>query len=117
MFSLFLNLTRFNVGDFVEGKDAPNIRVYGKIVDICGSGRKVRYQVKFINGNTAELAANRMWKRTEDLNCSYFDNLEQVDSENESMASIGSKSSTGSAKSDRTSQLAIDSTPKKRYYY
>ena len=76
MFSLILNFARFNVGSFVEGRQAPNIRVYGKIVDIMGEGRHKKFQVHFINGNTAELAASSLWSRTERLECFHFNDLE-----------------------------------------
>ena len=113
---LFLIFTSFTVGSFCEGKDAPNTRVYGKIIGIVGTGRKVKYQIKFINGNVEELARDRIWPRTFDPLCSYFDFVEPNDDGNESVGSLGSNASKKSSK--RTKKAVGASTPpaKKRYY-
>ena len=114
-FHKFLIFTSFSVGDFVEGKDLPNTRVYGKIVGILGSKRHVKHQVKFKNGNVLELAKDKILPRTFDLECQYFDYDDPDEDGSESVGSVGSAASKTASKSGKSAILTPHDSKKKRY--
>ena len=105
----------FVVGSFVEGKELPNTRVRGKILSVVGTGRHIKFEVQFVNGNVAVLAAGKLWPRLMKKNDLDFD--EELDAENDavSVSSVGSKVSIASSKSDRSTPVEIHEPIKKRY--
>ncbi len=90
--------------------------MYGKIVGIVGTGRHLKYQIRFINGNEIELAKDRIWHRTFDPTCSYFDYVESDGDANQSVCSLGSTASKTSNKSAKSCVGASPAPVKKRYY-
>ena len=120
MFSLILNVTRFAVGDFVEGKQFRYTGVYGKIIESVGEKRHIKFQVQFINGKSALLAASSIWPRTYDPTCSYFDEKDGNDDDNFSVgskASTATNKSTGSAKSNKINTTKKMSLTKNLYIF